>query len=175
MKSPVLHTVRCCNAVGEAAGEIWNWSLLGVKGLKCWAHPFPLPPPSPVLSPPPPPPTAPPCSPAGGPHESLLLRLPVPPSFVKTPDRASHVRQQTTVSLPCKTLAYPAASTTWMKAFSSLPKGRSTVLSNGTLVITDFQAEDAGTYMCRASNELGSVSFVISVSSVYPGKLPHRR
>ena len=32
MKSQVLHTVWC-NMSREAAGEIWNWSLLGVKGL----------------------------------------------------------------------------------------------------------------------------------------------
>ena len=30
--SQVLHTVWC-NISGEAAGETWNWSLLGVKGL----------------------------------------------------------------------------------------------------------------------------------------------
>ena len=32
MKSQVFHTVWC-NISGEAAGEIWNWSLVGVKGL----------------------------------------------------------------------------------------------------------------------------------------------
>ena len=32
MKSQIPHTVRC-NITGEAAGEIWHWSLLGVKGL----------------------------------------------------------------------------------------------------------------------------------------------
>ena len=32
MKSQVLHTVWC-NISGEAAGEIWNWSLFGMKGL----------------------------------------------------------------------------------------------------------------------------------------------
>ena len=32
MKSQVLHTVWC-NMTGEATGEIWTWSLLGVKGL----------------------------------------------------------------------------------------------------------------------------------------------
>ena len=32
MKSQVLHTVWC-NISGEAAGELWNWSPLGVKGL----------------------------------------------------------------------------------------------------------------------------------------------
>ena len=32
MKSQVLHTVWC-NISGEAAGEIWHWSLSGVKGL----------------------------------------------------------------------------------------------------------------------------------------------
>ena len=33
MKGQVLHTVWC-NIAGEAAGEIWNWLLLGVKGLR---------------------------------------------------------------------------------------------------------------------------------------------
>ena len=33
MKSQILHTVWCCIS-GEAAGEIWHWSLFGVKGLK---------------------------------------------------------------------------------------------------------------------------------------------
>ena len=33
MERQVLPTVWC-NISGEAAGEIWNWSLLGVKGLK---------------------------------------------------------------------------------------------------------------------------------------------
>ena len=37
MKSQVLHTVWCYIS-GEAAGEIWNWSLLGVKGLS--SRPF---------------------------------------------------------------------------------------------------------------------------------------
>ena len=32
MENQVLHTVWCY-IPGEAAGEIWNWSLLGVKGL----------------------------------------------------------------------------------------------------------------------------------------------
>ena len=31
MKSQVLHTVLCNVAEAEAAREIWNWSLLGVK------------------------------------------------------------------------------------------------------------------------------------------------
>ena len=33
MKSQIPHNVRC-NITGEAAEEIWHWSLLGVKGLK---------------------------------------------------------------------------------------------------------------------------------------------
>ena len=36
MKSQVLLTVWC-NISGEAAGEIWHWSLSGVKGLN-WTH-----------------------------------------------------------------------------------------------------------------------------------------
>ena len=49
MKSQVLHTVWC-NIAGEAAGEIWDWSLLGVGGLKGLLT-------SPQLPPPPPPPS----------------------------------------------------------------------------------------------------------------------
>ena len=33
MKSQVLNIVWC-HITGEAAGELWNWSVLGVKGLK---------------------------------------------------------------------------------------------------------------------------------------------
>ena len=36
MKSQGLHTVWC-NISGEAAGEIWEWSLVGVKGLRNWS------------------------------------------------------------------------------------------------------------------------------------------
>ena len=36
MKRHVLHTAWC-NISGEAAEELWNWSLLGVKGLIMWA------------------------------------------------------------------------------------------------------------------------------------------
>ena len=39
MKSQVLHTVWC-NISGEAAGEIWNWSLLGMKGRAVWLFSF---------------------------------------------------------------------------------------------------------------------------------------
>ena len=35
MKSHVVHTVWC-NISAGAAGEIWHWSLLGVKGLMKW-------------------------------------------------------------------------------------------------------------------------------------------
>ena len=38
MKSQVLHTVWC-NMTGEATGEIWTWSLVGVKGLTDYQWP----------------------------------------------------------------------------------------------------------------------------------------
>ena len=37
MKSQVPHTMWC-NITGEAAGEVWHWSLSGVKGLSVWSH-----------------------------------------------------------------------------------------------------------------------------------------
>ena len=39
MKSQVLLTVWC-NMTGEATGEIWTWTLLGVKELKCTVSTF---------------------------------------------------------------------------------------------------------------------------------------
>ena len=36
-KAMKSHTMWC-NITSEAAGEIWNWSLLGVKGLKPWPN-----------------------------------------------------------------------------------------------------------------------------------------
>ena len=37
MKSQILHTVLC-NIAGEAAGELLDRSLLGVKGLRLLSH-----------------------------------------------------------------------------------------------------------------------------------------
>ena len=37
MKSQILHTVWC-KIFGKPAGEIWNWSFLGVKGLKSFIY-----------------------------------------------------------------------------------------------------------------------------------------
>ena len=37
MKSQVLHTVWC-NISGDAVGEIWNWSFLGMKRLTSSTH-----------------------------------------------------------------------------------------------------------------------------------------
>ena len=39
MKSQVLHTVWC-NISADAAGEIWSWSLAGVKGLNSLWKPY---------------------------------------------------------------------------------------------------------------------------------------
>ena len=41
MKSQVLH-IMWCNIPREAAGEIWNLSLLGVKRVKLYEHSRPF-------------------------------------------------------------------------------------------------------------------------------------
>ena len=43
MKSQILHTIWC-TIFGAAAGEIWSWSVLGMKGLiDCFYLPCPAP------------------------------------------------------------------------------------------------------------------------------------
>ena len=81
----------------------------------------------------------------------------VPPQFTKVPDRAITVLQGSTATAVCQAFGFPPPVIHWSKAFSQLPHGRSMVV-NGTLKITRFSLRDTGSYQCKATNRLGSVT-----------------
>jgi len=49
-----------------------------------------------------------------------------------------------------------------------LPGGR-TAVANGTLNISNFGPQDVGTYLCKATNKLGSVEALTTLRYVQPG------
>ncbi|KAL9963348.1 hypothetical protein ACROYT_G032545 [Oculina patagonica] len=67
------------------------------------------------------------------------------------------------VSLVCQASGQPTPTVTWRKAFSHLPKGKTTVV-NGTLTIRNITKVDGGAYACRATNLLGEDSAVAQVT-----------
>ena len=81
----------------------------------------------------------------------------MPPRFTEIPDQVIEVTKNTIASVICRAFGSPPPVIQWSKAFASLPKGRATV-QNGTLKITSFSLKDVGTYQCKATNKLGSVS-----------------
>ena len=92
------------------------------------------------------------------------MRL-VPPKFTKIPNRVIKIKESAVASVACQAFGSPPPIIQWSKAFASLPKGRWSV-ENGTLKITRFGVEDVGSYQCKASNKLGSVSLSTTLSII---------
>ena len=92
---------------------------------------------------------------------SILL---VPPTFIEIPERVLKVKANSVASVVCRAFGFPPPEIQWSKGFSPLPQGRATV-TNGTLKIASFSLQDDGTYQCKATNKLGSVSVLTTLSS----------
>ena len=86
----------------------------------------------------------------------------VSPVFTKVPGKVTLFESSSTAVLVCEAFGFPPPVIEWIKAFSLLPQGRSVVV-NGTLKISRFSLQDSGTYQCKASNRLGSVTFATSL------------
>ena len=83
----------------------------------------------------------------------------VGPKLIKVPDRFLLIHEGTTAAVTCEAFSYPPSVITWARAFTALPKGRTSV-RNGTLSIEKFTEQDSGAYVCTAKNKLGSVTAV---------------
>ncbi len=59
-------------------------------------------------------------------------------------------------SVSCRAFGFPPPEIIWSRGLVPLPRDRTTV-KNGTMNISDFSPQDAGTYQCKATNKLGSV------------------
>lgn len=91
----------------------------------------------------------------------------VPPQFSEVPDQVVKVKENTVASVICRAFGSPPPAIQWSRAFASLPKGRATV-QNGTLKIIRFSPKDVGTYQCKATNKLGSVTSSTTLSLQQP-------
>ena len=72
------------------------------------------------------------------------------------------------VSLICQATGQPAPTVMWQKAFSQLPKEKTTVV-DGNLTILNITKADSGAYACVAKNVLGKDSAVAQITVL--GKL----
>ena len=67
------------------------------------------------------------------------------------------------MTLVCQASGQPTPTLTWQKAFSPLPRKKTTVV-NGTLTISNIEKADGGAYACVATNLLGEDSAVAQVT-----------
>ena len=66
------------------------------------------------------------------------------------------------VTIACTAVGQPQPSIAWSKPFGGLPKGR-TEVTKGNLTIYNV-AEDWGTYICKAENNLGSSTALVQLT-----------
>ncbi|CAD7667905.1 unnamed protein product [Nyctereutes procyonoides] len=93
---------------------------------------------------------------AGSQHRDVELVVQVPPRI--QPTATHHVTNEgVPASLPCMALGVPTPTITWTKETNALTfRGpHYNVSKDGTLVITQPSAQDAGAYICTATNTVG--------------------
>ena len=99
----------------------------------------------------------------------ICFYIPVPPHFIKIPDRITKVQAYSAASVSCRAFGVPPPTITWSRGLVSLPQGRTTII-NGTLTIANFSPRDGGTYQCKATNKLGFVIALTTLHYVQPGQ-----
>jgi len=88
-------------------------------------------------------------------HKITSLAVEVPPHLTKMPDCSHTFIEGVIVELKCEAFGVPPPVIQWSRPLFAFSKGRTSV-NNGSLSIQDFRPEDTGTYMCTATNKLGS-------------------
>ena len=79
----------------------------------------------------------------------------VPVMIIQKP-RSVIVEEGQNVNLLCKATGQPTPKVTWRKAFTHVPKERTSVV-DGKLTIFKVKKADGGTYACSVKNLLGMI------------------
>ena len=85
------------------------------------------------------------------------------PSIV-APPKSVVVNETGIASLQCEVEGNPEPKVTWLKDNSSLRADTRIVTSHGGLMITDVTSQDGGIYTCLATNILGKLSSLATLS-----------
>ena len=91
----------------------------------------------------------------------LLLNYPAGAVISRKPSSVI-IEEGQNLSLVCQATGQPTPIVTWRKAFSQLPKKKTTVVA-GNLTIVNIAKADGGTYECTVKNLLGQDSAVAQV------------
>ncbi|XP_078367560.1 roundabout homolog 3-like [Oculina patagonica] len=89
-------------------------------------------------------------------NASAKLTVQFPPRLSLSSNRLMAEEKQN-VTIACTATGQPLPSITWYKSVGSLPEDRTEVM-NGTLTIYSVTRKDAGIYICKAENILGSAT-----------------
>ena len=88
------------------------------------------------------------------------------------------LRAEKNIKLPkCRVIRYPPPVISWTKLFDQIPAGKATV-EGQTLTITKAEKKDAGTYICTATNAMGTshamTTLIINVVPQFTVKPPEK-
>lgn len=73
--------------------------------------------------------------------------------------------QGATVKLDCLVEGEPTPTVTWLKSGYPIQTGQGiTILANKTLVIMVAKQEDSGSYVCKATNQMGPQAISVFVT-----------
>ncbi|XP_035221790.1 Down syndrome cell adhesion molecule-like protein Dscam2 [Stegodyphus dumicola] len=109
---------------------------------------------------------------AGSERHSAAMVIHVPPRWKSEPNDVDVIKGRS-VMIDCEAEGFPPPRLTWRKAEGSVPESYKPISSsshlhvfeNGSLTILDVSENDAGYYLCQASNGIGSgLSKVISLT-----------
>nr|XP_022322237.1 hemicentin-1-like isoform X1 [Crassostrea virginica] len=111
-------------------------------------------------------------NPAGNASVDFSVSVQVPPSIEDGPKQVVGI-VNTRVDLACNSIGLPVPEVKWEKNNQVFPTTglRHRMLVGGSLEFTAVRLEDAGTYVCTASNDAGSVSREITLDVQVPPKI----
>ncbi|XP_078371600.1 angiopoietin-related protein 7-like [Oculina patagonica] len=108
---------------------------------------------------------------------SVTLNVQARP-LISLPNGPIYAESGKDVKLPkCRVIGYPPPVVSWTKLFDQLPSGRATVQGQ-TLTITKTDKKDAGTYICTATNAMGTshamTALIVNVVPQFTVKPPDK-